>query len=285
MIQSSRFQTVLLLLTLGLALALLGCGSTGSGSAGSGGSGGAGGSSGGVLRILVTNDDGVHAEGIDAVVEGLRSDPNNEVTVCGPAENQSGTGDATDCGTGNATEETTQSGYPATAVDGCPADAVNYALDPANGLYEAGSLPHVVISGINQGQNVSAPIATAVSGTVGAAKTAARDQGIPALASSQGTPAPDAEYDYPAGVEAVLAWLAAHRGALAAGTVTTEEVDNLNIPSCETGSIRGLVEVPMAESSAGAITAQDCESMLEDPDNDVEALNNGYTTLGPIPAN
>ena len=120
---------------------------------------------------------------------------------------------------------------------------------------------------------------------MGAAKTAARDQGIPALASSQGRPAPDGEYDYPSGAQAVLTWLAEHRGALAAGTVTTEEVDNLNIPTCETGSIRGLLEVPMAESSAGALDPQDCESKLEAPANDVEALNNGYTTLGPVPAN
>ena len=250
------------------------------------------------LRILVTNDDGVGAPGINAIIEALVADPNNQVVVSAPAENSSGSGDwtvndpsppAPPCatGTGEATPASTLSGYDQDvwAVDGCPADAVNYALDPANGLYAADSLPHVVISGINQGQNVSEPIATEVSGTVGAAKTAARDHGIPALASSQGRPAPDAEYDYPSGVQAVLAWLAAHRGALAAGTVTTEEVDNLNIPSCETGSIRGLVEVPMAESSAGAITAQDCESTLEDPENDVEALNNGYTTLGPVPAN
>ena len=292
MIQSTRLPAALLPLTLGLAVALFGCSSSNAGSAGSGGSGGAGGSSGVVLRILVTNDDGVGAEGIDVLVEALIADPNNEVVVSAPAEQRSGSGDNTietrpTCGTGQAMPSSTASGYDdATwAVDGCPADAVNYALDPAHGLYEADSLPHVVISGINEGQNVSAPIATELSGTVGAAKTAARDHGIPALASSQGRPAPDAEYDYPSGVQAVLAWLAAHRGALAAGTVTTEEVDNLNIPSCETGSIRDLVEVPMAESSAGAITAQDCESTLEDPENDVEALNNGYTTLGPVPAN
>jgi len=237
------------------------------------------------LRILVTNDDGVDAVGIDVLVEALIANPDNQVTVCAPDRQRSGSGDMTDCGPGNAAETTTLSDYPATEVDGCPADAVNYALDPANGLYAADSLPHVVISGINEGQNVSEAIATSLSGTVGAAKTAARDHGIPALASSQGRPAPDGEYDYPSGAQAVLTWLAEQRGTLAAGTVTTEEVDNLNIPSCETGSIRDLVEVPMAESSAGALDSQDCESILEDPENDVEALNNGYTTLGPVPAN
>jgi len=289
MIQSARFQTVLLLLTLGLAVALLGCGTTGSGSAGSGGSGGAGGSSGVLLRILVTNDDGVGAEGIDVLVEALIADPNNDVTVCGPATNQSGTGDMTDCGTGNAMDVMTLSGYPATAVDGCPADAVNYALDPDNGFYTADGLPHVVISGINQGQNLG-PI-TNISGTVGAAKTAARDHDVPALATSQGSSVgapvapPASDYDYDSGVSAALAWLAEHRSALAAGTVTTDTVDSLNTPTCTAGEVRGLREVRLAADATDAFEPQNCESTLENPQTDVEAFINGFNALSPVPAN
>jgi len=276
MIRTHRFQAVLLL-TISLALcSLTGCSDSNEGADEP-------------LRILVTNDDGVGAEGIDAVVEGLRmANPNDEIIVCAPAVNKSGSSDDTGCGTGNATDDMTQSGYPATAVDGCPADAVNYALDPANGVYAADSLPHVVISGINKGQNVSEPIATDLSGTVGAAKTAARDHDIPALASSQGSslgsPLQDAEYDYGSGVEAVLAWLAAHRGVLAAGDVTTAEVDSINIPTCVTGSIRGTVDVPMAELTTDAFSPQDCESTLEQPRDDAEAFTNGYTAVSAVPA-
>jgi len=235
------------------------------------------------LRILVTNDDGVSALGIDAIVGALTADSDDEVTVCAPATERSGTGDTTDCGTLEGADAETASGYPATAVDGCPADAVNYALDPSNGLYMADSLPHVVISGINTGQNLGAPIIS-ISGTVGAAKTAARDHGIPALASSQGLPEPDGEYDYPSGVEAVLAWLAEHRGALAVGTVTTTEIDSINIPSCAAGSmIRGTLEIAISETST--FQAQDCESDLANPQTDVEAFDNGYTTLSAVPAN
>lgn len=276
MIRTHRFQGVLLLtISLGLS-SLTGCSDSNEAPVEP-------------LRILVTNDDGVGAEGIDAVVEGLRTaNPSDEIIVCAPAVNRSGSSDDTDCGTGNATDDMTQSGYPAIAVDGCPADAVNYALDPANGVYAADRLPHVVISGINEGQNVSAPIATDLSGTVGAAKTAARDHDIPALASSQGSslgpPLPDAEYDYDSGFEAVLAWLAAHRGALAAGDVTTTEVDSINIPTCVTGSIRGAVDVPMAELATDAFSPQDCESTLEQPQDDAEAFTNGYTAVSPVPA-
>src|SRR5688572_23564761 len=44
------------------------------------------------LHILLTNDDGVGAEGIDAVATALSELPDTEVTVVAPAENQSGTG-------------------------------------------------------------------------------------------------------------------------------------------------------------------------------------------------
>ena len=144
-----------------LAFALVGCSSGSSDGDGT------------ALRILVTNDDGVKAEGIDAVVEALRQDPNNEITVSAPAENQSGRGDQrreTPPPIEGA-DSTTLSGYPATAVNGYPADSVVYALD---NLYP-NEPPHVVLSGINEGQNVGniMGLLSQVSGTVGAAKTAA----------------------------------------------------------------------------------------------------------------
>ena len=299
MTRSTRFQAALLLITLGVAVAPLGCASGGGGSAGSGGSGGAGGTSGGVLRILVTNDDGVGAEGIDVLVEALIANPDNDVVVSAPAGQKSGSGDKTietdpeRCGSGEGMRSSTASGYDdATwAVDGCPADAVNYALDPANGLYAADSLPHVVISGINQGQNVSAPIATLASGTVGAAKTAARDHGIPALATSQGSSTgapvapPAAEYDFDSGAAAALEWLAEHRTALAAGNVATATVDSINTPTCTAGEIRDLRPVPLAADATDAFKPQDCESTLENPQTDVEAFINGFNALSPVPAN
>ena len=130
------------------------------------------------LRILVTNDDGYDAEGIDVLVEALRALPNVEITVVAPATNRSGTGSQTTPGAVTATQQETTSGYQATAVDGFPADAVVIGLSQV--LSEP---PDLVVAGINQGQNLG-PLA-AISGTVGAAKAAAA-AGIPALAVSQG---------------------------------------------------------------------------------------------------
>jgi 5'-nucleotidase len=235
------------------------------------------------LRILVTNDDGVAAEGIDAIVEALISDPSNEVVVAAPDGNRSGssdmTGPSTLCGDLTVTPAMTQSGYPATAINGCPADAVNYAL---TALY-SDAPPHLVISGINAGQNVSLPIATRVSGTVGAARTAARN-GVPALAASQGAPPIDGVYDYASGVAAVLSWLEENRRSLQAGDETPIAVDSINIPSCATGtSIRGTIaDLPLAPNANAAFNPQNCASALEDFQNDVEAFLNGFTTLNSV---
>src|SRR5215470_2231667 len=47
------------------------------------------------LQVLVTNDDGVGAPGIDALVQGLRKVKGVKLTVVAPAENKSGSSDTT----------------------------------------------------------------------------------------------------------------------------------------------------------------------------------------------
>ena len=276
---SSHLARFLLVVVCALGVALVGCSSE-SGSDGGGDE----------LRILVTNDDGVDAPGIDALVEGLRVNPDNEIIVSAPAINRTSSGDMMTPTPPplEATETTTASGYPAAAVDGFPADAVIYALE---NLYP-GEPPHVVLSGINDTQNVgdldtgvTIRLQVDISGTVGAAKTAAC-LGIPALASSQG----DGEViDFDSGVVEVLEWLEENRAALRAGEVSVENITNLNIPSCQTGEIRGELEVPLATENPNdwdlVSGSQDCESSVADPPNDIEAFFNGYVTFSPVPRN
>jgi hypothetical protein len=96
------------------------------------------------LRVLVTDDDGVRAPGIDVLVEALRTLPDVELTVVAPADDQSGTGDTTTVDLSTVTTERarTASGRPAIAVNGYPADAVLWAL--GGGI---GERPDVVVSG------------------------------------------------------------------------------------------------------------------------------------------
>src|SRR4029077_2632080 len=71
------------------------------------------------LTILVSNDDGIGAPGLDALVEGLRKVPNTKVIVSAPVANQSGTGGkTTPGGTPAATDATTASGVGGHAVPG-----------------------------------------------------------------------------------------------------------------------------------------------------------------------
>jgi 5'-nucleotidase len=227
------------------------------------------------LEVLVTNDDGYDAPGIDAVVEALRKEPGIHVTVVAPATNQSGAGDKTTPGDLAVTDVTTKSGYAGKAVAGHPADAVDVALD------KLGFKPDVVVSGTNAGQNVG-PFST-ISGTVGAAKAAVR-RGIPAFAASTGLAD---ELDFAGSAALVLDWVRSHRDALLAGTAKVE-VESLNVPTCAPGtSRRGVVTAPLAGDFAGRdASAVHCDSTkpLSAIVDDVDAFLNGFAVLTPVPA-
>src|ERR1700678_2426058 len=106
------------------------------------------------LRVLVTNDDGVGAPGINAAVQALRSLPHTQVTVVAPLTNQSGTGGKTTAGTLTVTTAPTSSGYPAKAVAGYPADTIVWAIDHHGIDFR----PDLVVSGINFGEgNLNVP--------------------------------------------------------------------------------------------------------------------------------
>jgi 5'-nucleotidase len=219
------------------------------------------------LQILVSNDDGYNAPGIDAAVNGLLAMPNVNVTVVAPATNESGTGASTSPDPLTANLLATNSNYPAWAVNGFPADAVRYAL---NTLHVN---PDLVVSGINNGQNLSSVIIP-ISGTVGAARVGARG-GIPAVALSQALGTPD---DFPSGVVAMKDWV--NRFLLGrAGPPLLQTVVNVNIPTCTAGSIRGTLSEPAATSAAGAFNAQDCTSTATGPfATDIAAFLNGFVT-------
>lgn len=234
------------------------------------------------LNILLTNDDGVEAEGIDAVATALRELPNTEVTVIAPAENQSGTGDRTTDGTLTVEETTTASGYEAIAVDGFPADSVVWALEEG----DLEQTPDLVVSGINEGQNIG-PVA-ALSGTVGAAREASR-RGIPSLGASSGVVNPNSDneiVEYDEAVDLVVEWVESNREELLARPDSTEPADvaNLNVPTCVTGEMRGQVEVPVATAIGEGVNifVTDCTSTVADPPDDVVAFINGYAPLSEI---
>lgn len=221
----------------------------------------------GSLVVLVSNDDGIGAEGIDAVASALAALPDTEVIVYAPAEQQSGTGPRTTPDGADATPAATRSGIKGFAVDGYPADSVIRALDVD------GVTPHLVVSGINHGANLGAFVE--ISGTVGAARAAAV-RGIPALAVSTSILGESANWDEV--VARVVEWVTERREALEAGEEPVR-VTNLNVPSCETGTIRGGVEVETDyQNTDGGLLTPDCTSADAAGDTDMVAFSRGYAT-------
>lgn len=229
------------------------------------------------LRILVSNDDGYEAEGIDTLVSALLTLDAVEVEVVAPATQQSGTGGKSTEGELVTADVELANGFEATSVEGFPADTIRVAVD------EMGLQPHVVVTGINEGQNIG-PVVD-FSGTVGAARAAVA-RGIPALATSQGS---GDVHDYDAAVPLILDWLNEQRDALLAGTAPVEVV-NLNVPSCTAGEMGELLEVDVEAKGdvRVALGEQDC-TMSDDTDfdGDVSAFVAGHPTisiLDPEPA-
>ncbi|UGY92171.1 5'/3'-nucleotidase SurE [Streptomyces gobiensis] len=127
------------------------------------------------LRILLTNDDGYDAPGIQTMFRHLTAAGHN-VTIVAPLTDQSGTGTKIT----NAPTMTVKHPEPHIwAVDGTPGDSVAFGFSAVF----TDQAPDLVISGANFGLNV-AGLATH-SGTVGGA-VAALEYGVPTIAVSTG---------------------------------------------------------------------------------------------------
>jgi len=124
-----------------------------------------------MTRILVTNDDGVHSDGIHALAAALLS--LGEVTIVAPHVEASAIGHALTLRRPLRMERLRERVY---EVDGTPTDCVNIAVTQ---IFHG--LPDLVVSGINKGWNLGDDVT--YSGTVSGALEAAL-LGIPAIAVS-----------------------------------------------------------------------------------------------------
>lgn len=171
------------------------------------------------LNILMVNDDGCTAPGINVLADALQA-AGHTVSIYAPASNQSGQGSritvsSRGCRAINfAIKEVDLDGTKTSAknrhcvsasISGCSApfpppftaDNQTASASPFESalvgleLLSGKNSPDVVISGINQGENLGAVINN--SGTVNAAVAAIRN-GIPGIAVSLGIPAPNERY-------------------------------------------------------------------------------------------
>jgi 5'-nucleotidase len=227
-----------------------------------------------VLRIVASNDDGIEHPGLDLMVRTLLELDDVEVTVVAPAENQSGTSDNMTEGGAPYGPGTTASGIEGTAVEGFPADSIVVALD-ALGLE-----PHLVVSGINDAQNIG-PFA-GLSGTVGVVRTSVR-RGIPGIAVSAGLEYNDPEFEV--GAALVVDWIEEHRDQLLAGTYPLDHAVSINVPTCDPEEMGDPVEVPLATEFIDEIGPFEfaCDLAVEDPEHDHRAVHHGYPSITRVP--
>jgi len=135
------------------------------------------------MKIMISNDDGIFAPGIAALVKAF-DEAGHEVIVCAPDSQRSAASHSLSIGRPVTVKEVQLDGAKqAFAIGGTPADCVKLGLTVLSQECEA------VVSGINCGYNVGTDIL--YSGTVAAAMEGAIC-GVPALAVSQ----PHARKDY-----------------------------------------------------------------------------------------
>ena len=177
------------------------------------------------MRILVTNDDGINAPGLWAVVESLADV--GQVSVVAPDRDQSGIGTArTLLNVLRVGEvETRVSGVPAYTVSGTPSDCVILAT---GALFDEPF--DLVVSGINEGANLGLDVFD--SGTAGGAFRGCL-HGIPSIAVSV-TAVVGVKYDTAARVaRSLVESLGGDRRPL---------VYNVNVPNVPHDRIRGVKE-------------------------------------------
>ena len=175
------------------------------------------------MRILVTNDDGVHSYGLWRLAEGLRHV--GDVSVVAPDRDQSGIGTAMTLMDVIRAREISSpvDGVKAISVQGTPTDCVILAVESL--FSERFDL---IVSGINQGANLGLDVVS--SGTVGAA-IQGYTRGISSIAISVSS-LTDVHYEAASRTAAVLA------GALAESPPPEPLLLNVNLPNVEPDQLR-----------------------------------------------
>jgi 5'-nucleotidase len=227
------------------------------------------------VLILITNDDGIHSAGLQALADRLQSF--GRVVVVAPDRERSAVGHALTLHVPLRAEEISPGRW---AVSGTPTDAVSLGI---HGLLK--ERPSLLISGINKGGNMGDDLT--YSGTVAAAMEATL-MGVPAMAVSLVGP----HYNY-----ADFAHAANVAGQLAASVVEhglpADTFINVNVPNTAPLGIRltrqgkRVYEESVIQNrdprgrsyywiGAGELGFQDLEGT------DFHAVHNGYVSVTPL---
>ena len=243
------------------------------------------------MKVLLTNDDGIEADGLQTLRRALLALPGISLGVVAPDGNRSAMArsittrrplwvEEIDFGDGTV-------GY---ATDGTPVDCVRLAN---LGLIPDWA-PEMVVSGINHGTNIGDDIT--YSGTVAAALEGVI-LGVPAIAVSQQSSKLELDFSPPSAFEftAAAAFTARLVADLASVPLAPGTLLNVNFPGCEPEGITvarlgrryyqdelQVVEEASAVRRRYHVYGEAVEPALDDAGSDVAALAARHVTLTPL---
>ena len=221
------------------------------------------------MNILITNDDGIHAKGIEVLVELAQAF--GDVYVVAPHENNSAVGHGITLRRAIKAQEVKLKGsIKSVAIDGTPADCVKYAL------FHLGLTPDIILSGINTERNCGTDII--YSGTVSAA-IEANLCGYKAIALS----ATDENY------EIVKEEFPTIFKTLMASSFDPKTTMNINFPNCSqslgvkiTTVGQTKYDVSYIEHEDGHLLTGPFVEIEQSEDTDIKAVLAGYVSITPL---
>lgn len=228
------------------------------------------------MKILISNDDGVHAPGLACLADALAQIA--EITVVAPDRNRSGVSNSLTLENPLRITSAANGFY---SVNGTPTDCVHIAI---TGLLK--ERPDMVVSGINEGSNLSDDVL--YSGTVAAA-TEGRFLGFPSIAISL-SGARCTHYETAAQVAKILI------KRLEVTPLTFDTILNVNVPDLPFADLKGIQITRLGTRHIAEPTIKDTDprgrkiywigqpGLEQDagPGTDFYAVNSGYVSVTPL---
>ncbi|RPH72788.1 MAG: 5'/3'-nucleotidase SurE, partial [Hyphomicrobiales bacterium] len=206
------------------------------------------------MRILVTNDDGIHAPGLE-VLETIARNIADDVWVVAPAEENSGAGHSLSLADPIRYRKLGERRF---EVAGTPTDCVVMAVRKI-----LPGMPDLVLSGVNRGQNIADDVT--YSGTIAAAMEGTL-LGLKSIALSQVTGIHGNGFSY----EVAAQYGTGVVKKLMAMTFGPGVLMNVNFPDCRPDELQGVEVTRQGKRDVNLLTV----------DERVDARGNNYYWLG-----
>ncbi len=238
------------------------------------------------LRILVTNDDGIHAPGLQVLLR-IAQALSKDVWVAAPEEEQSGSAHSLSLANPIRIRQLSPRKF---AVKGTPSDCVLMAV---RHVIKDGE-PDLILSGVNRGQNVADDVT--YSGTIAAAMEGTQ-LGIPSIALSQA---------FGFGESRQVKWATAEHHApeiiqkLVAAGWPADVLININFPDVAPQSVKGIEVTAQGKRDQSLVRVEEridaranpyywlgFERILSNPPKgtDLHAIYNGMISVSPLHMN